>query len=382
MTFGKHCFCIFISYLLLNFAIPTVGLEAASPPVNNQLMHTIQVGSYKKHSDAQKELERLRSFVQQAFVRHETVKDKGMWYRVCIGVFATKAQAMAFADDLIDKKIIASIWVKTLPPPFPDFDKVPMTEEKQVKAEEKEAADTGVKPSPPPPEIEKSKLAPPPEAKSVKPIGKKPVKPIEITPSEAEQGNLPPKKIESPKKTEIKEKGRLLKFSIGLKAGGFWANSRQEVEVIDTGKGTTWSYLFSQRYLQGGLVVSCLFNDRFFLSGSIEKSFITAMDISQFELDTGINFNRIGPITPFANIGIIYGNIQWDEFPMEFDSALGWKIGGGGFYNINKIQIGFEVAYQAIEYTFDIPFDISITGGAESVDLSGFSVAGLIRYQF
>ena len=115
MTFGKHCFCIFISYLLLNFAIPTVGLEAASPPVNNQLMHTIQVGSYKKHSDAQKELERLRSFVQQAFVRHETVKDKGMWYRVCIGVFATKAQAMAFADDLIDKKIIASIWVKTLP---------------------------------------------------------------------------------------------------------------------------------------------------------------------------------------------------------------------------------------------------------------------------
>ena len=268
------------------------------------------------------------------------------------------------------------------PPPFPDFDKVPMTEEKQVKAEEKEAADTGVKPSPPPPEIEKSKLAPPPEAKSVKPIGKKPVKPIEITPSEAEQGNLPPKKIESPKKTEIKEKGRLLKFSIGLKAGGFWANSRQEVEVIDTGKGTTWSYLFSQRYLQGGLVVSCLFNDRFFLSGSIEKSFITAMDISQFELDTGINFNRIGPITPFANIGIIYGNIQWDEFPMEFDSALGWKIGGGGFYNINKIQIGFEVAYQAIEYTFDIPFDISITGGAESVDLSGFSVAGLIRYQF
>ncbi len=52
---------------------------------------TIQVSSFRKAEDAERDLARFKSHGMDAFVSYEPVKDKGMWYRDSIfGVRRTR----------------------------------------------------------------------------------------------------------------------------------------------------------------------------------------------------------------------------------------------------------------------------------------------------
>jgi len=377
MAYGKCRYFVLIGWLLLFAVHPVLDkANASSQSEQTQPMYTVQVGSYKKAVDAKNELKRLQSFGIKAFIRHEAVKNKGMWHRLYAALFLNRAAAKNLARDLMKKKIISGFWVKKIAPPFPDFIDGTKIEKEPVVAKDKIKMPTT--PSTEPMPRPKKQV----EKKPAKPIPKKKVKSTTEKPIKAAPKTLPPKVSVEPEKPVPEDKKKAVKFSIGLKAGGISTNSKEEFEVNTSSGDPALNYKFSQRFIQGGLILSCIVKERFLISGSYEKSFNTDLDINQFTLDLGVHFNRIGRLTPYATAGMIYGNLSWDEFPMTFNSALGWKIGAGGLFQIKKIQLGAEVGYQLMKYPFDVPAGTTVSGGDTSVDLSGFTFSVRLQYQF
>ena len=60
---------------------------------------TIQVASFRDQSKAQKALDDLRKSGYDGFMAMKDLKEKGTWYRVCVGTFDTKDQA----DQILSK---------------------------------------------------------------------------------------------------------------------------------------------------------------------------------------------------------------------------------------------------------------------------------------
>jgi hypothetical protein len=82
----------------------------------NQTAVTIQVSSFKKSRDAKQEAARLKSHGLDVKIKYESVKGKGMWYRVYVGRYENIRKARAVADALKAQGIISWSWVK---PDFP-----------------------------------------------------------------------------------------------------------------------------------------------------------------------------------------------------------------------------------------------------------------------
>lgn len=377
MTYGKYRYFVFIGWLFIFAVHPVLDkANAASQSEQTQPMYTVQVGSYKKEADARNELKRLQSFGVKTFIRREAVKNKGMWYRLYAALFLNRAAAKTLARDLMKKKIISGFWVKKIAPPFPGFIDGTKIEKEPFVAEGKTEKPTAPSSEPMPRSIKRIKKKP------AKLIPKKKVKSTTEKPTRAAPKALPPKVWVEPEKPVIEDKKKAVKFSIGLKVGGISTDSKEEFKVTTSSGDTSVNYIFTQRFIQSGLILSCLVKERFLVSGSYEKAFNTKLDINQFTLDLGVDFNRIGRLTPYATVGMIYGNLRWDEFPMAFNSALGWKIGTGGLFQIEKIQLGAEVCYQRMKYPFDVPAGTTVSGGDTSVDLSGFIFSARLQYQF
>ena len=67
---------------------------------------SLQVSSFQTLEQARNEESRLKAIGVDAFIRHEKVRGKGMWYRVYIGKFNSKRQALDHEKRLKEKGII------------------------------------------------------------------------------------------------------------------------------------------------------------------------------------------------------------------------------------------------------------------------------------
>lgn len=131
MVIYKHVLFIVVTCLLIAFASIHTNGQVASPAEpsedsrSSQVMFTIQIGSYKNRSEAQREINRIRPFAPWVFSLHETVPDRGKWYRIYVGLFSSKEAAVTYAGILAKQNRIAGYWVKSIAPPFPNFFKKP-----------------------------------------------------------------------------------------------------------------------------------------------------------------------------------------------------------------------------------------------------------------
>ncbi len=105
---------------------------------------SIQVSSFRKRREAENEVLRLKAHGADAVFKYEKVKGKEMWYRVYVGRFENSRQALAYAQNLKDRGVIAWSWVKTVTLPqaaAPDLPsgqtKVPALVKVQPKADSK-----------------------------------------------------------------------------------------------------------------------------------------------------------------------------------------------------------------------------------------------------
>jgi cell division septation protein DedD len=76
----------------------TVGTKKQKP--RGPYITSLQIGSFQTLDQARKEEARLKALGIDVFIRHEKVRGKGMQYRVYIGKFNSKRQALDHEQEL------------------------------------------------------------------------------------------------------------------------------------------------------------------------------------------------------------------------------------------------------------------------------------------
>jgi len=372
---------------------------------------TIQVISYKKATDADRELKRLESLGLDAIVSYELIKDKGMFYRVYVGQFENRKTALSFANGLVEKGIISGFWVKktkafveTVQDPEAKQDKTP---KKTIETQQrKEIIETvPKKASPPQSPIEALEMVVPLEIPIHKETDKSET--TEALPKAIVQEEVAPPEIQKPKTTDKIETEEALhevivrkkvgsaisastieknqeknRLSIGIKSR-LSSNKKADDFVIKKTSGNhinTW--LFEDTHKYGGLVVNFQLNDRFAIESCIERGLFTELELWQLSLGPIFQFPQIGLLTPFIRGGLVVGDLKWDDAPGDFDTGMGWE-GGIGIYLIkSKIKIGIETTYQQMKYTYNKPSGQEIAVTDDLIDMSGYALLGTLSYLF
>ena len=84
-------------------APPKPVKEEVAAPVKPPVTYSIHAGSFRKTEFAQKDVNRFSKLGFNAYIERVALGDKGIWYRVKIGLYNTKAQAEAAQKELLKK---------------------------------------------------------------------------------------------------------------------------------------------------------------------------------------------------------------------------------------------------------------------------------------
>lgn len=87
-----------INYIEEGWQLVLPGLNTSSAP---EQLYSVHVASFKKFEDAYALFFRLVQEGKEAYLVPVSISGRGSWYRVTVGGFSTKADADAFADDVI-----------------------------------------------------------------------------------------------------------------------------------------------------------------------------------------------------------------------------------------------------------------------------------------
>lgn len=325
----------------------------------DQRVISIQVSSFKKVEDAQKEVKRLKSKGLDVFFRKEPVKDKGMWHRVYVGQFKSKKEATAFANDLKKKGLVSWFWVKKT--------KAPGAAPQPV--EEKAPATAATKKTPPP----SAEVAPVAAAKP-KPAEKKEVaKPK----SKSERKKKAPSKKKKTKKDYKKSK-----FSLGLRPSVSLAGKAEDFKISRTVNGDVNSWSFGGTFVYLGLVADYRLSEKWIIEAIIEKDLTEHIDIWQFSLGPKYRFRKNDSTMPYARAGLVLGSLKWDDAPGDFDTGIGLEGGVGVDFIKSKLQFGLEATYRYLQYGYNKPSGAEYTVTDDSLDMSGLVFSGMFSYRF
>ena len=384
----KYVLFMMVCSFFIFFVDARSKIKAETPSSNKKANITIQVSSLKNLERAEQEVARLKSHDLVAFYVHESVKNKGMWYRIYVGLFENKEIARDFADKLLKDKIISFAWVKRIKKPPQDISsyKTPKPEPHEI---EKKPELKPAKPLKQPATADAPKVVPPTKLKPVttkappvvsQPATKPP--PKAITPKKEPKPVKVVKKAPKKQKRIPGKKKDTGRFSIGLNAGGFMAGSVDDFVITRTGGGGTKTWVFNGRHPQAGLVLSYHITNSFSIDGSYEQAVTTGIDLTQFTIGPSVHFKPIGRFTPYLKGSWVRGSLEWSAAPGEFDSGSGWRVGFGTYTPYSTFEIGIEAIYQDIEYSYQIPSDATISATDTKIDYSGFGILGKIAFRF
>jgi hypothetical protein len=152
----------------------------------------LHISSFRTTNNADNDAERLRAKGYDTIVKGETIADKGFWYRVYIGPFASLKEAKTKRDELMLKKLIdygaiqkkTTLIKKELPKKPEVFKKKEEVEQekvvKEVPPKPPMPAEVQVKPIPEIPKEKMEPIVPKEPERVIKPIG--PPSQIEVKP--------------------------------------------------------------------------------------------------------------------------------------------------------------------------------------------------------
>ena len=84
-------------------APPKPVKEEVVSPVKPSVTYSIHAGSFRKTEFAQKDVNRFSKLGFNAYIERVDLGDKGIWYRVKIGLYNTRAEADAAEKELLEK---------------------------------------------------------------------------------------------------------------------------------------------------------------------------------------------------------------------------------------------------------------------------------------
>ncbi|MEW5721762.1 MAG: OmpA family protein [Thermodesulfobacteriota bacterium] len=85
---------------------------ATAPAAAQERFYSIQVSAYQEEAKAEQHVEDLKTWGLEAFYRSEEVEGKGLWFRVYVGRFSGKTEAMAEAERLKAEGVIPDFVVR------------------------------------------------------------------------------------------------------------------------------------------------------------------------------------------------------------------------------------------------------------------------------
>jgi hypothetical protein len=377
---------------------------------------SIQTGSHQTLDQARKEASRLKALVGiDTFIRPYKIRDKGTQYRVFIGKFDSKPQALEYQQTLKRKGIVDQSWIKRLratpgetsgastPPAKP----APAAETAPPKKIDKKSAQTPgsvkhpAKPKPKP--VAKTAPAKKKSIPSKKPkrevVQKKPEprttlpqksvkKALPSTPQQqpvvskkTKPGAPPPKK--SVEKTASDEKKKQPgRFYVGPRAGLLYAPGATDFRITRISGGNTEHWEFEDLKPLVGINIGWRFNDRWHLEALLERVVMANIKMQYVTLGPKMYVSDWRTAKSYVRAALVYGNMGWDKAPGDFDDAMGAEAGFGIDIMGTDFSFGLEAAYRHIAFDYNAPSGTGVTASDSQIDFSGFTLTGCARAHF
>lgn len=350
---------------------------------------TIQVGSFKTRKQADREALRLKSHAVPVMIKQEQISGKGAWYRVYVGQFSSRQDAIRYEKELKRSGIISSSWVK----------RIKLSPEKRAARKPSPQKVQSVKPTPKP--IVKKPAAPPPIVQQTPPPQKRITQPVpkqvatprppatrpKKQPPLVAQKTKPYKPPQSEAPEEIVEYRRPSMYpgriSVGFRGAGLAASSASSFKITRTTATDTTNWAFEDYELFAGIAVNVRIDDQWSIEASAEQVILSDADIQFLSLGPKWHFTRRGDTRPYLRAAVVYGSLKWSEAPGDFDTALGAELGAGvDFIRSKHFSISVDAAYRHTSFSYNLPSDPEISASGSELDYSGFTAAGIVRYHF
>lgn len=347
------------------------GISASLIPsvvaANKETMaiYSIQVGSFRKAEDAEKERYKFNSKDLDVFIRYESARDKGMWYRIYTGRFNTLLEAEKRGQELKNHRIISAFWAKPIRN-AQDFKSLRIKEGTKTPKNDQ------------------------PVSVMNKSVSSNSGKLDRSMKDSAGNAKIPPKKgedhsnIKDPELENTNEK--VLKknenFYVGYGFVGAFLPLADNFQIIDTSGSATRIFQFSDKMLNWSLFAEYRLKEFLFLEGRFEKNVARGKNFWYIAVGPKYIFDLNEKISPYLTASIAYGDYHWDLMPGNFDGSFGFEGGIGVETVIERLKIGVEILYRNIDFTYNIPVSGNISSNRRKIDFSGISLIGSVGIGF
>lgn len=331
----------------------------AKPSEADQFDYYVKAGTFSSKDKAQSEIRRLRREGFTSLLREDTVSGKKR-YRVYIGTFKDEKEAQRRGRELFRNGTISYYVAGEIDQIFRTRKRRPLMGEPDKVTEEVPERKVTEKPR-------EEKIEEPPEQVLVVEVEE------EEIPRAEERREVGLEQVLLPRKSP---------FSLSLKAGAFISGSAHDFRIIQTQAGGTRVFSFTGEAAQVGLTSSLRIYNNFSLYGSVEYVFGDDLDGIFLSVGPKLTFELSEWLYPYVKGGGVYGDLEWDGAPGEFEDDFGWEAGAGVDFLKSQFKIGFDLLYRDIEFDFKTRGAPGVTASDRVIDFSGVSLLVSLTYYF
>jgi hypothetical protein len=341
---------------------------------------SLQIGSFQTLDQARKEESRLKALDIDAFIRHEKARGKGIRYRVYIGKFNSKRQALDYEQELKRKGIIHWSWIKrlrTTPSQTPIAStpaKKPSPAAKAAPSQKPDKKTDHKRPRfkrPAKPATKPVAKTTPEKTKPKRPVVSKKTKPRKPPPKKSTKKASPKDKAEKP--------GR---FTLGPRAGLLYAPGAPDFRITRTVGSDTEHWEFEDLKPMVGITIGWRFSDHWSVDTVVERAVMSNLDMLYITQGLKMHFSDTGTTKTYLRAALVYGTLAWDDAPGDFDSSMGAEAGFGIDFNGSDFSFGVEAAYRYIAFDYNPPSGTDVTATDSQIDFSGFTLTACARAHF
>lgn len=349
--------------------------------------YTIHVSSFKKMNRAERDMLRFKDGNYKPFCRLSKIPEKGAWYRVYIGNFNTKSEAVEAKKALTGQYKLNDCQILFLENTVPKDDAKSRYLLSTLSPENSNENDIVNTPSAIAPQETISKVEPSDIEMDILPGETENEVPEEISEALEEPDTRVP---ESPRTKNVdKNTGKAPeviarsheekhdRFSISLKTGLIYTYDVEDFE-IDNDR--------TLMNISGKTVSNASLTGSFFLKPSIaidacyEKLFADGIDSGLFLIGTRIQKSVGTKRFPYLRLSYITGNFDWKDAPGSFKDGTGWEVASGFTFFEKVFKIGIESSYRDIKFKYKVPSAQNVTANTDNLNLSGLTVSVFVLY--
>jgi hypothetical protein len=331
-------------------------------------VYSIHVSSFKSRDKAELEIENLKELDLHAFYQYEPVHGKGHWFRVYIGTFNNIVEAQKKGAELLKGGIITYYQPKQVVKRT-----LAVKDSVRVKREQERYFV-------PPKEME---MLPVKKIRNdyIEMIYERPVREpedVKIVKSDRPPGG---EKIieEVPERISVP---RQSPFSFSLNAGGFWSGSASDFQVIEVKGAVTNIYALKTISSQVAFTPAIRLYKDYHLYGTVTYLFGNRINSPLISVGPKKTFALSDITSLYLQAGAVYGNFNWDGPPGNFENGYGWEAGWGVKLLRTKLKVGLDFLYRNIAFDYNGQGIAGVSSNENAIDLSGFSIAGAVKYVF